>query len=151
VIDICNLRPRTIYDITLPLRESSHAYSNRERGVIRLRFSLDWISSRDAVLSYLPFKQFKNKSIVTVKCEDKKSFRNVAITVHGQHLPGRFSNSSFQAMLREWKLYTIMSPFLIKQELTDLIFWVYPIVSLLSFIGWMHSVYLNTLTLLPTY
>ena len=56
-------------------------------------------------------------------------------------------------MILLWSLpfFSYLYKFLIKQELTNLIFWVYPTVSLLSFIGWMNRVYLNTLTLLPTY
>lgn len=108
VVDLSSLRPNTEYDVTLPLRASSFIYDRRPRGVIRLRFSLHWFSERAAVWSYLkrphslaasPFGD--NPSIL---CGDPKTFRNVAITVHGQDLPGKFTRKAFQATMREFNL-----------------------------------------------
>ena len=108
VIDLAALRPNTEYDVTLPLRASSFIYDRRPRGVIRLRFSLHWFSERAAVWSYLksphslvttPFED--NPSVL---CGDPKTFRNVAITVHGQDLPGQFTRKAFQATMREFNL-----------------------------------------------
>lgn len=117
VLDLASLRPNTEYDVTLPLRASSFIYDRRPRGVIRLRFSLHWFSERAAVWSYLrsprtlvasPFGD--NPSIL---CGDPKTFRNVAITVHGQDLPGKFTRKAFQATMREFnltRLNLIVSP-----------------------------------------
>jgi len=108
VLDLAALRPNTEYDVTLPLRASSFIYDRRPRGVIRLRFSLHWFSERAAVWSYLKSPH----SLVTtpfgdnpsVLCGDPKTFRNVAITVHGQDLPGQFTRKAFQATMREFNL-----------------------------------------------
>lgn len=89
-IDIPSLRPNTEYDITFPLRASSFIYDRRPRGVVRVRFSIHWFSERSAVLSYL--KRPRNplafsrqaKKFPTIPCGDPKTFRNVAVTVHGQ-------------------------------------------------------------------
>lgn len=93
-IDIPSLRPDTEYDITFPLRVSTFIYDRRPRGVVRVRFSLHWFSERSAILSYL--KRPRNplaysrqaKKFPTIPCGDPKTFRNVAVTVHGQDFPG---------------------------------------------------------------
>jgi C2 domain len=102
VIDLARLRPRSTYDVTLPLRLSTHVYSRRRRGAIRLRFSLTWHTERDALLSYIPSRiriplpQNSRPNLdVVVLCSDQKAFRNIAITVHGTNLPGKFT---FQQM-----------------------------------------------------
>ena len=108
VLDLAALRPNTEYDVTLPLRASSFIYDRRPRGVIRLRFSLHWFSECAAVLSYLKSPH----SLVagpgddnpSVLCGDPKTFRNVAITVHGQDLPGKYTRKAFQATMREFNL-----------------------------------------------
>jgi hypothetical protein len=109
-IDIAALRPDTEYDVSLPLRASSFVYDRRARGVIRLRFALHWFSERAAVLSYL--KMPRNLATTTkyieypsIPCADPKTFRNVAITVHGQELPGKYSRTAFRATMREFNLY----------------------------------------------
>jgi hypothetical protein len=108
VLDLAALRPNTEYDVTLTLRASSFIYDRRPRGVIRLRFSLHWFSERAAVLSYL-----KNpRSLAagpggdspSVLCGDPKTFCNVAITVHGQDLPGKYTRKAFQATMLEFNL-----------------------------------------------
>jgi hypothetical protein len=102
VIDLARLRPHSTYDVTLPLRLSTHVYSKRKRGAIRLRFSLAWKTERDALLSYIPKRvriplpQNSRPNLdVVVLCSDQKAFRNIAITVHGANLPGKFT---FQQM-----------------------------------------------------
>ena len=108
VIDLAALRPNTEYDVTLPLRASSFIYDRRPRGVIRLRFSLHWFSERAAVWSYLKnprsLVETPFGNVPSVLCGDPKTFRNVALTVHGQDLPGKFTRKAFQATMREFNL-----------------------------------------------
>jgi Ca2+-dependent lipid-binding protein len=107
VIDLARLRPRSTYDVTLPLRLSTHVYSRRRRGAIRLRFSLTWHAERDALLSYIPSRirvplpQNSRPNLdVVVLCSDQKAFRNIAITVHGTNLPGKFTFQQMRGMYR---------------------------------------------------
>ena len=105
VLDLAALRPNTEYDVTLPLRASSFIYDRRPRGVIRLRFSLHWFSECAAVLSYLKSPHsLAGDDNPSILCGDPKTFRNVAITVHGQDLPGKYSRKAFQATMREFNL-----------------------------------------------
>lgn len=105
VLDLAALRPNTEYDVTLPLRASSFIYDRRPRGVIRLRFSLHWFSECAAVLSYLKNPHsLAGDDNPSVLCGDPKTFRNVAITVHGQDLPGKYTRKAFQATMREFNL-----------------------------------------------
>lgn len=72
-------------------------YDRKSLGSIRLRLELKWTRGpRDALLSYLPKKMSgiskRLDSPTTVKCPDAKSFHNVALTVYGADVPGRFSN-----------------------------------------------------------
>ena len=93
VLDVARLRPSSTYDVTLPLRLSGHVYSRRKRGSIRLRFRLQWDNMRSALLSYLPERinlnprNFRPNTETTVMTGDARAFRNVAVTVHGPHLP----------------------------------------------------------------
>lgn len=108
VLDLASLRPNTEYDAALPLRASSFVYDRRPRGVIRLRFSLHWFSERAAVMSYLksPHSLVATtcKNIPSVLCGDPKTFRNVAIVVYGQDLPGKYTHKAFRATMREFNL-----------------------------------------------
>lgn len=109
-IGMASLRPDTEYDVTLPLRASTFIYDRRPRGVVRLRISLHWFSERAAILSYLnaprnaiaTHQLFESPSI---PCADPKTFRNVAFTIHGQELPGKYTNKALQATMREFNLY----------------------------------------------
>ena len=101
VLDIPQIQAGYTYDVQLPLRDSSRVYNRNHLGFIRLRFRLEWNGDgeRAALLSYLPTpdhmkKRMKNDvTAVTVKCPDSKSFYNVAHTVYGKDIPGRYSNS----------------------------------------------------------
>lgn len=111
-IDISALRPDSEYDVTLPLRASSFVYDRQPRGVVRLRFSLHWFSERAAVLSYLRAPRnmastpaFREQP--SIPCADPKTFRNVAVTLHGQELPGKYSRPAFRATMREFALYQL--------------------------------------------
>jgi hypothetical protein len=108
VLDLAALRPNTEYDVTLPLRASSFIYDRSPRGVIRLRFGLHWFSERAAVLSYLKSPHSlvagREEDNPSVLCGDPKTFRNVAFTVHGQDLPGKYTHKAFQATMREFNL-----------------------------------------------
>ena len=111
-LDISRLRPGCTYDVTLPLRLSTDVYTRQPgRGTIRLRFRLIWDSEQSAVLSYLPrrdtlvtaIKYRKEDRVppptVTLRCADAKSFRNVAITIHGTHMPSRYTQKGKAKML----------------------------------------------------
>ena len=109
-IGIPSLRPDTEYDVSLPLRVSSFIYDRRPRGVVRLRLSLHWFSERAAVLSYLPAPRnisstYRSVESPSISCADPKTFRNVAFTIHGQELPGKYTREAFQATMREFNLY----------------------------------------------
>jgi hypothetical protein len=156
VLDLARLRPGSTYDVTLPLRMSSHVYSKRKRGSIRLRFQLDWKSERAALLSYIPRKIPNPKNLkpyddVTVVCSDEKAFRNVAITVHGAHLPGRFSPKHFKAMLREINFTRKAVIITLRTTIKDTIMWRNPVISSFVFVAWMHCIYKNQFSLAPAY
>jgi hypothetical protein len=101
VLDIPQLQAGYTYDVNLPMRDCSRVYHRSHLGFIRLRFRLEWKEGgeRAALLSYLPSpghmkKRMKNDlTAVTVKCPDPKSFYNIAHTVYGKDIPGKYSNS----------------------------------------------------------
>jgi hypothetical protein len=154
-IDIPQLRPDTEYDVTFPLRVSSFIYDRRPRGVVRVRFSLHWFSERAAILSYL--KRPKNplafskqaKKQPTIPCGDPKTFRNVAVTVHGQDFPGKYTRGAFRATMREFNLSQQNIRFLLKVLILDCILYENPLMSLYLFVSSMYCVYLNSVRLFP--
>ena len=158
VIDLARLRPRSTYDVTLPLRLSTHVYSRRRRGAVRLRFSITWKNERDALLSYLPKRikiplpqNSKPNLDVTVMCADQKAFRNIAITVHGAHLPGKFTFQQMRATIREinfTRKYIFTS---IRQWVRTTRHWEVPAMSAFVFLAWMHCVYANSFSLVPAF
>jgi len=156
-IDIPQLRPDTEYDITFPLRASSFIYDRRPRGVVRLRFSLHWFSERAAILSAL--KRPRNplafsrqaKKFPTIPCGDPKTFRNVAVTVHGQDFPGKYTRGSFRATMREFNLYQQNLRFLFKVTILDCILYENPLMSLYLFVTTMYSVWLNSVRYVPPF
>jgi hypothetical protein len=158
VVDLARLRPRSTYDVTLPMRLSTHVYSRKKRGAIRLRFTLNWNTERDALLSYLPKslkftlpQNSKPNLSVTVNCSDEKAFRNIAITVHGAHMPGRFTFHQMRSSIRELN-YTRKYLFTaIRQEFRDTRHWQNPAISGFTFCAWMHAVYANAFSLVPAY
>lgn len=151
VVDLARLRPSSAYDVMLPLKESSHVYTKRPRGAIRLRIHLTWYNERSMVLSYLPKLMWHSKSPnVTVACGDKKAFQSVALTVHGTHMPGRFSLKLMRAIIREVTLTQItILRYLRVREIRNLRSWKTPLISLYVFSAWMHAVYTNTVRYLP--
>ena len=100
-IDIPKLQAGYQYDFMLPLRQTSRVYRRDQKcGFIRLRLELNWKSERAALLTYLPrnvsdiTKRMKApREPVTVVCPDAKSFCNVATTVYGVDVPGRYNKS----------------------------------------------------------
>ncbi len=54
VIDLARLRPRRTYEVTLPLRLSTHVYSWQKRVAICVRFTLNWKTERDPAIIYPP-------------------------------------------------------------------------------------------------
>jgi hypothetical protein len=156
-IDVPQLRPDTEYDITFPLRASSFIYDRRPRGVVRLRFSLHWFSERAVILSYI--KRPRNplafsrqaKKFPTIPCGDPKTFRNVAVTVHGQDFPGKYTRASFRATMREFNLYQQNIRFLFKVTILDCILYENPMMSLYLFATTMYSVWLNSVRYVPPF
>lgn len=154
-IDIPPLRPDTEYDCTFPIRTSTFIYDRRPRGVVRLRFSLHWFSERAVVMSYL--KRPRNplafsrqaKKQPTIPCGDPKTFRNVAVTVHGQDFPGKYTRGAFRATMREFNLYQQNLRFLVKVTIVDCILWENPLMSLYLFASNLYCVYLNSVRLAP--
>ena len=157
VIDVPQLRPDTEYDITFPIRASSFIYDRRPRGVIRVRFSLHWFSERAAIFSYV--KRPRNplafsrqaKKFPTIPCGDPKTFRNVAVTVHGQDFPGKYTRGSFRATMREFNLYQQNIRFLFKVSILDCILYENPLMSMYLFSTSMYSVWLNSVRYVPPF
>ena len=156
-VDIPPLRPDTEYDITFPLRYSSFIYDRRARGVVRLRFSLHWFSERAAIMSYMrrprnPLAFSKQaKKQPTVPCGDPKTFRNVAVTVHGVDFPGKYTRGAFRATMREFNLYQQNLRFLFKMMILDMILYENPLMSLYLFSCSMYCVWLNSVRLVPPF
>lgn len=148
-IDVAKLRPDSTYNITLPLRQSAQMYARRGRGTIQLRFKLEWDDDKAAVLSYLP--PSLRTQPVSIPCGDKVAFRNVAQTVYGEDLHGKWSRTIMKATTKELKLYKKHTKALKKQMLSDLSGWVNPIFSLYVFIAWMHCVYQASMALILPY
>jgi hypothetical protein len=156
VLDLARCWPRSTYDITLPLRTSTHVYTKQPRGAIRLRFSIEWNSERDALLSYIPNqirmpRRERPNDDVTVLCGDEKAFRNVAFTVHGTHMPGRFSLKHMRATLEEIDFTRKRVVVTIQQLVLDIMFWKVPVFSALVFIAWIHAVFTGSFSLVPAY
>jgi C2 domain len=154
-IDLARLRPGSEYDVMLPLRLSTHVYSRQPRGVIRLRFQLDWKSERAALLSYIPkklqFRHFQPQHHTTIACTNATSFRNVALTVHGADLPGKFSFNHMKAVIREMNFTRKMMTLIVRMTIINTITWVNPAMSAFVFFSWMHCIYLNAFSLVPAY
>mmetsp|Transcript_14471 Transcript_14471/g.41075 ORF Transcript_14471/g.41075 Transcript_14471/m.41075 type:complete len:1015 (+) Transcript_14471:281-3325(+) len=154
-IDVPPLRPDTEYDITFPLRNSSFIYDRRPRGVIRLRFSLHWFSERAVLLSYMrrpknPLAFSKQaKKQPTIPCGDPKTFRNVAVTVHGVDFPGKYTRAAFRATMREFNLYQQNLRFLFKVTIMDCILYENPLMSLYLFSTCMYCVWQNSVRMVP--
>lgn len=152
VLDIARLRPDCTYDITLPLRQSSHIFTREHFGSIRLRFHLQWNNERAAILSYIPKRKpkFQPNEAAIVNCLDDRSFKNVAQVVHGVHMPGKFSMTLLKATIREINFTRIhLFRYMKKREIYNLKHWVYPFISGFVFIAWMHCVYTNSVSYVP--
>jgi hypothetical protein len=156
-VDICSLRPGTEYDITLALRASTFVYDRRRRGVVRLRFSLHWFSERGAILSYFnqPRSLVQACPLVSgspvIPCAEPRTFRNLALTVHGQDLPGKYSRSAFRATMREFNLYQVNIRHLLKTNVIEAVLYEKPIVSVCLFLAGMHCVVSNSVHMVPPY
>ena len=156
-IDVASLRPNTEYDITFPLRASTFVYDKQKRGVLRLRFSLHWFSERAAVLSYFDTPRTLDTSsplaqgFPTIPCADPKTFRNVAVTVHGNDLPGKYSRSAFKATVREFQLYQLNIRYMLKYLVIDAVMYEKPYISLYLFLAGMHCVLTESVSKVPPY
>jgi hypothetical protein len=158
-IDIARLRPGTMYDMILPLRLSNHVYTKQPQGCVRIRLHLIWASERNALLSYLPqrlpggtvtFSKRVPNTSHSINCLDDKAFRDVAHTVHGVHMPGKFSVTLLKGTLREINFTRIhIMRYLRKREWWELRYWQYPTISLFVFCAWMHAVWFATLRYIP--
>ena len=157
-IDIAQLRPNTEYDVTFPLRASSFVYDRRKRGVIRLRFSLHWFSERAAICSYLKSSRWFSQSEPTkglgqptIPCAEPKTFRNIAVTCHGQDFPGKYTRMAFRATMREFNLYHINLRFVMKTLTLDALLYERPHISLYLFLAFQHSIYSQVVRMVPPY
>jgi len=152
VVDIHQLPSGCTLSVTLPLRENSRVYNENRLGSIRLRLRLDWTGGgeRAALLSYLPKRNLLSdiqkrtakylKDPVTVECPDAKSFHNVALTVYGKDMPGRYNNDMKDAVSKEMALIMIVLVQTAKRKIRDVIGWRNPVISLYFFYGWMRLV-----------
>lgn len=156
-VDVASIRPDTEYDVTFPLRASTFVYDRKARGVLRVRFSLHWFNERAAAFSYFsaPKSVAASGPLVggfpTIPCADPKTFRNVAVTVYGQDLPGKYTKTSFRATMREFNLYQQNLRQMVKIMLVDAIMYERPLVSLYLFIAGMHCVITSSIRLVPPY
>lgn len=85
-IGIGTLLPHKVYDHVFSLKGSTSVYDSKPRGVVRLRYSMEWNQERNVVWSYLPTKMdlvglWSDPEDVeytsTIPCADSKTFRNV--------------------------------------------------------------------------
>jgi hypothetical protein len=175
-VDVASLRPDSEYDVSLALRASSFVYDRRPRGVVRVRLCLHWFSERAAILSYLHVPRHVGSTFVespSIPCADPKTFRNVAVTIHGQELPGKYTRKAFQATMREFNLYQqnirvcffvpiqvnhclicltfVLPRFMVKAMIRDAVLYVNPLMSMYIFVTWMHCVWCSSLRLAPVY
>lgn len=181
VVDIASLRPKSSYDVYLPLRLYQNTYIKQACGVIHLRLRLEWDNERKAILSYLklPTKTKQLGNTITLNCADTKAFRNVVLTVQGKDIPGRFKQVVMKGLQREMKLYKLVMKVglsmlygtlsclvdhhstqyhlstslqtTMKEQTMDIIFWVHPLLSFSIFLAWMHCVYMNSIKYVPVY
>lgn len=156
-VDVSSIRPDTEYDITFPLRVSSFVYDRKARGVIRLRFSLHWFNERAAVFSYFKGPKSMARGYPLVKgnpvipCADPKTFRNLAITVYGLDLPGKYTRNAFRATMREFNLYQQNLRHLVKTLILDTVMYRKPLISLYLFAAGMHCVISSSIRMVPPY
>lgn len=152
VLDVSRLRPGSTYDVTLPLRLSNQVYSRAKQGAVRCRVHLQWDNERAAMLSYLPrgIPRFRPHDKITVRCSDNKAFQNVARTVHGHDLPGKFSMRLTKATAREVNFIRVhVFRYIVKREFRSITQWRYPIISLFVFVAWAHAVFTASLSYVP--
>jgi len=150
VIDIAVLRPNSLYDVTLPLKSSTFIHDQITRGVVRLRFSLDWFVERAAVLSSMP--SFKlGRDMVTIPCADSKALKNVAFAIHGEDLPGVYSRKAWKANTREIALYHLNIKVALTNLVWDTMMYENIILSSYVFIVWLLILYFNSITMVPPF
>jgi len=147
------LRPNSVYDVFLPLRQYQNTYVRKPRGVIHLRLRVVWDNERKALLSYLklPMKTKQLGNAVTLSCADYKAFRNVVLTVQGKDVPGRYKQIVQKGLSREMKLYKFIVKTTMKEQMLDIVLYMNPSTSLCVFIAWMHCVYSNSMAYIPVY
>lgn len=152
-VDVSRLRPNCSYDITLPLRQSTHVFTREQHGAIRVRLHMVLHAERTALLTYLPNSLTNptrlgsgggggttpNESM-QIPCLDEQSFRNVAYTVHGVHMPGKFSMTLLKSTVREIQFTRIhLLRYIRNRELWNLMYWKYPLISGFLFLAWYVS------------
>jgi hypothetical protein len=84
-----------------------------------------------------------------IPCADPKTFRNVAVTVYGQDLPGKYSRNAFRATMREFNLYQQNLRLLVKVLVLDAMLYEKPKMSLYLFCGAMYCVFFNSVRMVP--
>lgn len=95
-IGIGTLLPNKVYDNVFSLKGSTSVYDSKPRGVVRLRYSVEWKEERNVVCSYLPTKNDmvglwsdpeEMDYTSTIPCADAKTFRNVMREFFLEKLP----------------------------------------------------------------
>jgi hypothetical protein len=88
---------------------------------------------------------------VTILCADEKAFRNVAMTVHGIHMPGRFTPHEFKASMREMNFARKVAMNTARDLILETVLWKNPVLSGMIFCAWMHTVSSGSFSLVPFY
>lgn len=161
VIDIPQLPSGCAIDFTLPLRQYSRIYQRKKLGSIRLRLQLNLTQhgERAALLAYFPNNlgdirnrmKSPNNNPVTVVCPDAKTFYNVALTVYGKDIPGKYKKHTHTAVTREVKLIKEMLIYHTNKTAINVVRWRTPLLSAYLFVAWMHFVITSSMRLVPGY
>ncbi|GFH43804.1 hypothetical protein CTEN210_00277 [Chaetoceros tenuissimus] len=158
-IGIGTLLPHKVYDHVYSLKESTSVYDSKPRGVVRLRYSVEWKEERNVVCSYLPTKMdimglWSDPEDIeytsTIPCADA-TFRNLIYTIYGQDLPSKFSRKAFRATTREMGLYKVHLRHVVTSTVTDIMLYRKPLLSLYTFTAWMLLVYYSLMNCVPSF
>ena len=128
VVDLSQMRGRTIYDCWYPLQMDSHKGQHRSNPrSVRLRFSVQWRSDRLRMASYP-----RPPPTFVVPFLTSKALRNSIFAVKGKNKnPGQFDYHTFRSHLKDLRRFADSATRLSQA----FFYWQYPWVSALAFIG----------------